>query len=238
MSKLTIISAANNIGIYAHMLSNCIKNAQRFDYGTRVYDLGGLNLGIRRSMPNDKVSICMRKPTLILNALEVEKGPILWMDADTLMVKHVDELVDPSYDVAIFYSRRKRRKCFTAGIMYLNNTRNSRDFVQSWIDKIRDSDLLIYREVEDRQLGDQIFLNDMIYQDHVRGGRFLNTTKIVAGSAKVRFLDADIYNTSKPIVGRRKPREDEKILHWRGAGENKDLEKYDTYVEKWGLLDA
>ena len=102
------------------------------------------------------------KPEFLLNMLDKHPdNPIVWVDADAIMVSSPDEFIDPPYDIGVHtvnwadypMSSRSDRETLS-GTIYLRNTEMVRDFLRAWIAGVKASPTLLEQAVLQRLVRD------------------------------------------------------------------------------------
>lgn len=116
---VTAYTVTSHLGDYykkaiARFTKSCIKH----DLKHIVYPLNGVG---------DWVKGCNLKPTVILDALETFKQPILWIDADAVILKHPAAFDNPNFDMALHVQGSGH---WLSGTLYFSN--NVIDFVREW----------------------------------------------------------------------------------------------------------
>ena len=113
---MKIITAANRH--YAGIVEKCAESAKRQGHGIIVYDLGGLGYGVPFTVKDEgfqtdgaynvkqmrrwgvRVSRSLFKPQVMADAaIKYPDETIVWLDADTLLLKPLD--VEGDYDVGV-----------------------------------------------------------------------------------------------------------------------------------------
>ena len=115
---VTAYTVTSHLGNYyknavARFTKSCIKH----DLKHIVYPLDGVDNWIKG---------CNLKPTIILDALEVFRQPILWIDADATIVKHPTAFDNPDFDMAL----HAQNGHWLSGTLYFSH--NAIDFVREW----------------------------------------------------------------------------------------------------------
>lgn len=116
---VTAYTVTSHLGDYykkaiARFTRSCIKH----DLKHIVYPLNGVG---------DWVKGCNLKPTVILDALETFKQPILWIDADAVILKHPAVFDNPSFDMALHVQGSGH---WLSGTLYFSH--NATSFVKEW----------------------------------------------------------------------------------------------------------
>jgi hypothetical protein len=176
-----------------------MKQAKKFGYDMRVFDMGGLGFGEPYVAPQSysshrlshRAKMCMIKPRIMLKALDTSDETVVFLDADAFLVKPIDEIETDDYDVGVTYKGGEKRTYINAGVIFFKQTDAARDFLWDWIRMIDDADTKL-KKVNPCQMGDQIFLNDLVFS-HVSKGPLLNKVKLVGGT-RVKFFDYRDYN--------------------------------------------
>jgi len=80
---------------------------------------------------------CSRKPKYILDKLEMENSPLLWLDIDTVLLKSPKDFENLPHetDVAISTSMSDIRG-IKASPLFFNNTENAKNFLCQWVEAI------------------------------------------------------------------------------------------------------
>jgi hypothetical protein len=174
-----------------------LSQSEKFGYETVVYDMGGLGYG--RECPgflecldvHHRAAVCMLKPFMMLDALEKTDETVVYLDADAFLVGNIDEIETDDYDIGVTYKGGEKRTYINAGVLFIKNNERAKKFLKTWIEDIKRFDEKL-RSVDPRQLGDQIFLNDLVFS-HVSKGKLLGRVKDVDGT-RVKFFDYRDYN--------------------------------------------
>jgi hypothetical protein len=213
-----------------------LSRSEKLGYETVSYDMGGLGFG--RSCPGvlealevpHRAAICMLKPAVMLDALEKTDETVVYLDADAFLVKNIDDIETDDYDIGVTYKGGEKRTYINAGVLFIKNNQKAREFLKTWIEDISRFDEKL-KSVKLNQLGDQIFLNDLVFS-YVSKGKLLNRVKDVNG-VRVKFFDYRDYNHHNLV------REDNvhpipestRIVHLRHT-------QYDNFkgaISKWGM---
>lgn len=173
--------------------------AKKFGYDMKVYDMGELGFGKKFEPPrglsslplSHRAKMCMVKPYVMLDALDNTNETVVFLDADAFLVKSIDDIETDDYDVGVTYKGGERRTYINSGVVFFKQNVNARDFLYQWIERIADADTML-KKVFPHQMGDQIFLNDLVFS-HVQKGKLLNTVQRVDG-IRVKFFDYRDYN--------------------------------------------
>lgn len=182
------------------LLINKDRAESNFGYETVVYDAGGLGYGT--PIPNvpvpdvkvpypDRFSVCMRKPYVILDALEKTSETVVYLDADAFIVKAIDDIEDDQFDVGLTYKGAKAR--INAGVCFFKNTDRSKIFVENWIRYMEKSFVSMTKRVKPQQLGDNIFLQTYIRTVYSPRTRLKNRT-VDFHDSQVKFFDTFQWN--------------------------------------------
>lgn len=135
-----IITAGNKK--FRKLIDQSVAHLEELGYDYTVYDLGGLGIG-KEFIIEDDFTIypfppCYFKPAVIAHKLtELEEGEYLvFLDADAHIHKNIDEIVELDYDIGLTERTTAGAKPeegrVNAGVMFLRNCENTRNFVQEW----------------------------------------------------------------------------------------------------------
>lgn len=231
----------------------CISSIKQVGYPVVVFDLGGLGFGEQYFIDNHSFQTTgyyhkfdekhsapsIHKPELIKKFFVDSGEPFLYLDADIIMMKKVDELfgdfdigltVRPDwemekiipFEVSPIYSGY-----INAGVMSFNNTPQTLSFIEEWEQ--------MTEETGDDQKALNIMLKD--YFPLIAGGT------IERKGVKYRFFDTQRYNhyyfkytemhrkknvTSKDIAV---PWKEASILHFKGRA-RQDFDKILKLIKK------
>lgn len=189
---------------YKERLLVQMRQSQKFGYDTLPYDMGGLGFGKCWNISKDvdsvdvraKSKICMSKPAILLDAFDDDEynETMVYLDADAFIVKSIDEIDTDDYDIGVTYKGGETKTYVNAGVLFVRQTDKARAFLNLWLAKIACVEHKL-KSVNKNQIGDQIFLNDLLFA-YVRKGKLLNTVQDVAG-VRVKFFDYRDYNNFK-----------------------------------------
>lgn len=139
---------------YRSWLSSFVRSVAQLDYPLEIYDLGGLGFGVPLRQPeldardfyevvgNQWKSKALHKPALVEDCLRRHATFTIYLDADTLLLHPIDEVVG-DYDVGVTIRSRKEllqleKSSFeysgyvNAGVVFFGATRGARAFVKRW----------------------------------------------------------------------------------------------------------
>jgi hypothetical protein len=200
---MKIVTAANH-RMRRYALS-CVKSARRLGYPVIVYDLGGLGFGKPFTVNNETFQkkgfyreICPKrcnrgnhKPQIIKDCLRTYNEFIIYLDADTVVMDRIDEMVGdydigltarPEWEVEKVITKRLHPFIYdgyiNAGVMGFNATEAAYRFVEEWESKIA-------------ELGDdQGAINDMLKEYFpLKSGQIIEREEV-----KIRIFDTLMYN--------------------------------------------
>jgi hypothetical protein len=142
---------------------SCVESAEKFGYPVVVYDLGGLGFGkplevgnltfqkkgYYRKITEGRCARADHKPAIIKDCLRSYEEFIIYLDADTVLIDRIDEMVG-DYDIGLTvrpeWEVEKVIKKYmhpfiyggyvNAGVMCFNATEAAYRFVQEWEYKI------------------------------------------------------------------------------------------------------
>ncbi len=229
---MIIVSLADSN--YKTRLLVSIKQSELFGYKTRIYDMGGLGFGIKYNISEEikKLSlrktakICLSKPAIMLDALENTDETVIFLDADAFLVDHIDELEEDNYDVGLTYKGGKKNTYLNAGVVFLKQNNNAIRFLNMWLDKIRnvkqDKDTID----NPARIGDNYYLNDLIFSYIIKGSKIKDTVQSIEG-IKVKFFDYKTYNNFRLRTGDIPSYV--KIVHLR----HRKQHEYNDAVKQW-----
>lgn len=188
--------------------SSCAESARKLGYSAVIYDLGGLGFGkpfevdnptFRKKgyyykITNWRYALGNHKPAIIKDCLRSYKEFIIYLDADTVVMDRIDEMVG-DYDIGLtvrpeWEVEKVIKNSYTddsyfiydayinIGVMCFNATEAAYRFVQEWEDKIA--------ELHD----DQGAVNDMLKKYFP-----LKSNQIIEREGvKIRTFDTMQYN--------------------------------------------
>lgn len=197
---------------------------EKLGYKYELYDFGELGRGI--SVPElfgckdkleNRFDMARLKPRILLHALEAHDEMVVWLDADAFVVERIDEVDSKDYDIGLTYRYRKTNGYVNTGVMFLYPTKRSKLFIQKWNDALPALEKLSKKE-KDRS-PEQLYLNDMIFEETGRRTLFKNKIKTIFDT-KVKFFDLHVYNAYKPFSNRSyTDPKGAKIIHCLGGKE-------------------
>ncbi len=148
-----------------------------------------------------------KKPAFLVKYLTKEWS--VWMDADSMMLRPIDEVFEVDFDVAIAAQDYKPRNTkrygayLYSGLIVAHNTDRAKQFLAEWEGaQVFTSDQRNLNAV----LGP--YLDDTVYE---RKGEVLDCNGL-----KVLILDPDIYVHQRSLHERRLPDDYVKIIHFKG----------------------
>jgi hypothetical protein len=244
-----IVTAANSNLNYPALLDNCVKSARALGYKVLVYDLGGLGKGDPKFKQTDlnPILACWQKPRVMLDALnKVPKDALLvWVDADVIFLRTIDEMDSEDYDVGLLvrdgfrlryeapgrhgeYRQKKAtsqfRQKLNTGTMFVYNNPEGRRFLRDWVGCFPAKPPRGRRSLWKH--GDQKYLNDMLieywsqqfYYDEI--GTKLEDTTLQYHDTVIKFVRTHDYSNYEmgvveEGVGVKLP-ESVKLLHHKG----------------------
>jgi hypothetical protein len=148
-----------------------------------------------------------KKPALIAKYLTKEWAT--WMDADSILMRPIDEVFEINFDVAIACQEREPRNTkrygayLYSGLIVAHNTPRTKQFLTDWGGaQVHTSD--------QRNLNAMLegYLDSTIYE---RTGEVLN-----CGGLRILILDPDVYVHQKALHEMRLPDAYVKIIHFKG----------------------
>jgi hypothetical protein len=234
---MIVVSLAN--AEFKDRLLFSMRQSQKFGLDTLPYDMGGLGFGKKYEAPkgfsglplSPRSKLCMLKPRIMLDALNSTDETVVYLDADAFLVKPIPEIETGNYDVGVTYKGGERNTYINAGVLFFRQTVAARKFLHMWLDLIEDVDAKM-KTVKSHQIGDQIFLNDLVFS-HVPKGQLLNKVKLV-DDVRVKFFDYRDYNNFSLVRFGEEPKpipSNTRIVHLRHTNP-------DTYLEvkdKWQM---
>ncbi len=77
---------------------------------------------------------CCYKPKYILEKLITHKKPLLWVDADAIIVKKpiIDNFLNYDFGFRFKYDENKNKKSIRSGTIFINYTPESINFLKTW----------------------------------------------------------------------------------------------------------
>ena len=120
-------------------VENGKRAVEALGYPTLIYDLGNLGFGkpFDGRVSTTKFQNIPCKPAVILDALKhiSEQDYLVWLDADAIMKSRIDEICK-DYDLGLTmrlkHEQDPRASTINAGIVFIRNTPQSKQFLQSW----------------------------------------------------------------------------------------------------------
>ena len=182
MSNITVLIAGD------HRFRPYVANAQRtteaLGYDTMVFDLGDLGFGtpFQGRVSDVPLHTIPCKPRLIQQALHdvASNDYVIWLDADAIMQQRVDEICQ-DYDLGVTmrdkFSKDPRVGAINAGIVFVRNTPQARDFLDVWADRADELD------------GDQSALNGLIPLEKIHRDQLISRHGI-----RIQVFPCAVYN--------------------------------------------
>jgi hypothetical protein len=184
-------------------------------YETDVYDVGDLGYGTPYplhffdNLPVEKkIKICLTKPSVVLEHFENDGSgeTLVYLDGDAFILDNIDEIEDEDYDVGLTYKGGRREQYVNAGVFWLRPTDAALAFMYWWRDEV-DTVYEEFKKTPKHRLGDNIFLNQLVWRNIKRGSKCKGLIRDLDG-VKVKFFDNKIYNGIDQRPGT-------KIVHFR-----------------------
>lgn len=135
---MKVLTAYNNA--YRELGSECVASANEFGYDTVVHQISD-SFQVEK-MSDGYTSMAVFKPQVIYDALKAYNEPILWLDADTEMLKQPDFGDMKEFDIAVAVRKKQhevvfdrasyRQGWYNAGVILLNNTDITIRFMELW----------------------------------------------------------------------------------------------------------
>jgi len=218
---------------FKEMVGFSVRTAKKLGYETIIFDLGGLGVGKRYEIKRDDFSVGKHygvyaikvpfKPKLLKRALEKTDEFLVWLDGDAFLISKIDEVVG-DYDIGVTMRRQEERGkspypsisgYINAGVLFINNTKGARKFIDMWI-----------KEIPNTKSGsDQEALNSLIKQvTDFKGGCYNKIYNL--DDIKIKIFKTDIYNHyyfDETL-------EQAKIVHFKGS-RRQYYNKYKTKYE-------
>lgn len=122
---MVIVSYATNDGIYDRFLTRLAARC----------DAHGLRHDLRLIAPTTRLDACLRKPSFILEMLDLHQKPVLWLDADAVVERSFDLPGEP-WDIGLVPNTswwRRRRNPTSAFVVAAAPTEAARSFLEAWI---------------------------------------------------------------------------------------------------------
>jgi hypothetical protein len=209
---------------FRSMVRASIDQAHKLGYRTIVYDLGGLGFGtplavedgsfaaqgFYRQVTPEYRSKALHKPEIVARCLSENDEPVLYLDADAVLVQPVGEIFD-GWDLAVtlrhpyemtgaYYRRNVRAMgLINAGVILLCPHARTRTFVERW------------RELSLEVGSDQAALNDLLApEDRSALGQTVEKSGV-----SVRYLDVLEYNFYHFRLMR--PPDGVRVFHFKGG---------------------
>lgn len=166
------------------------------------------------------------KPYIIRDSLKYNEF-IVWLDADAFIIKDIDEINDNSYDIGITIRPEiERVNCIypilngyiNAGVLFFNNTENTKNFINEWIKEIPKT----------KFLSDQEALNRIILK-YKPNYQFNDVGEIFTiNNIKIKTFSTREYNW---YYYPEEPLENTKIIHIKNNLRNRDIHHW--FIKKW-----
>lgn len=170
---------------YDKLLNNLKKSVMAMQYPFCAYQLSEDPIKQFHSKGTYNAP-CYFKPVLIKKALEEFKEDIVWLDADCLLNRRIDEILDRS-DVTVTMRRFQETKLrnlydgyINAGVLAFRYNSKALEFISKWIE------LLPTHRADQDALASLLLKYDDLY-DY---GKVFEAV----GGAKVKLLSCNIYN--------------------------------------------
>jgi hypothetical protein len=183
-ADITVVIAGDQN--YARYIEHAKRTAEALNYPTLVYDLGGLGFGQKFKGPvsNIPLQTIPCKPAILLDALDKIKpnAYLCWLDADALMLDRIDEIAyQGHFDIGVTIRKKpaddERVSWINAGIVFVKNTPNAREFIKHWIEEAT------------KLNGDQWALNNLCRLDESN-----RITSAVRFGATIKTFPCGVYN--------------------------------------------
>jgi hypothetical protein len=182
MSNITVLIAGD------HRFRPYVANAQRtteaLGYDTMIFDLGDLGFGtpFQGRVSDVPLHTIPCKPRLIQQALHhvASNDYVIWLDADAIMQQRVDEICQ-DYDLGVTmrdkFSKDPRVGAINAGIVFVRNTPQARDFLDVWAARADELD------------GDQSALNGLLSLEKTHRDQLISRHGI-----RIQVFPCAVYN--------------------------------------------
>ncbi len=194
--------------------------AKKLGYPMRIFDLGGLGFGEKfevsktnkRHNGNWKIK-SPYKPNLIEHVLSSGVNFVVYLDADAILVKSIEEVLG-KYDIGLTVRRNiepnqqiihnEYTGQINAGVLFFYNTMATKQFVTKW------------KQLTNQNNCDQVVLNRMLTPVNLE-----KNTIVKHQDLEIKCLDTDTYN----FYYFPENYESAKILHFK-TGSRNYFEKY------------
>lgn len=217
---ILIVIGHDNARMYGEMADANISQLKKYGYDYLLEDFS-----------NTGRHPWFAKAGALLDAMNRETHRwIVWMDADSVMLRPFDELFERDYDMGLLVKERERYDLglsrstphgdyFYSHLIGLQAGRKAKWFLEEWIEvnkkaKGRESDLKgVHRLLE------TIMEVDVTLFDRL--GEIVNTPK-----CKISLYDPYIYGAMDGILEMRESRTDAKVVHFKGRALKRAWKEY------------
>lgn len=130
---------------------------------------------------------CCQKPRFILESLKKFQKPLLWVDADAMILRKPSIDAFQTFDIGFYFQEEMNRA--RAGTIYVAPTKAAFDFLEKW-DRTCQERLSIYGELPG---ADQAILNELLKEE----------TKLKVAElplAYVRIFDRDPLSWEETVI--------------------------------------
>ncbi len=221
-----LLTAANKA--FQGWLEQLKGSAAFLNYPMDVYDLGGLGQGAPHAL---KASLdsqgnfhildgkwktrALHKPDIVLDCLTKNKIFTVYLDADTLLLEPIDEIVG-DYDVGVTIRRKKDVQnhkdkglfkysgYINAGVLFFNHTPATLEFIKRWQKKTEEC------------MNDQMAINQLINPEYSKLGP---NRLFVKDGVRIRTFSSKSYNCDYRAVSRGDSAQ--KIVHFKSTHDRK-----------------
>lgn len=216
MNSILRITASN--GTYKEILDHT-----RTQYD-RIYNLGGLPYGVPwPERPRDSREIRRWKPRFMFHASCFYNLPLVWLDADSMLIKDFDEMEPRTYDIALVVRPKEGKIKFKSATVFIQPTGHAHTFLRRWRETIPDNGR-----------GDQIYLRELIGQYYPLTEHTYKTYDVLdIDGIKVKLLDRATYcwEIKKVDLIDDIPKH-AKVIHFSGwSGKRKHQQKLEIFRE-------
>lgn len=224
---MLIVTAGSGNYSYFKTINYNIAKAKEFGYPISVYDLGGLEFGIkindeRCASKFRRVRSAMKPEVIQLALAGTQEKTVVWIDGDATLIKPIDEIdKDDSFDIGLTIRPKpghKKSHYINAGVVFVKNNPAGKDFINQWVEampEVPDLDTMTKPpDYSDQQTLEETLLLPNI---NVIPWDAYGSVHNVCG-ARVKFFECEKYNNFWLHKGEvwKAPPEHTKILHFKG----------------------
>jgi len=221
-------------GKFKDMVRFSLEMIHKLGYQEIVYDLGGLGYGKPFTIDPTDIAIddyshvtnSYFKPRVVRDAFDRDSNiPIVWLDADAIIVKPIDDAMTDDYDVGVTMRRQEERGStptpeitgyLNAGVVFFNITDKAYEFINLWES----------RRVSLSPPNDQYALNELVME--CTDLTDYNRVFVRDDGIRIKIFNCEDYNCFY-FDGAEK---DAKVLHFKGA----QRELYWDYARDKGII--